>query len=78
MSEKAKRSIPEIQSEYESLCMKAGHTEYQIYTLKKELELINGTLRDLNLEAAALKAEEDKQKKEGPVLVPTLDETEKK
>lgn len=57
--EKPKRSIPEIQGEYQTLCTKAGHVQYQIFTLSKDLEMMNQELRDLNLEAAAVKAEED-------------------
>lgn len=56
-----KRSIPEIQQEYQNLCLKAGHVQYQIYTHTSDLELVNAQLRDLNLEAAAVKAEEDKK-----------------
>lgn len=50
---KPPRSMPEIQQEYQSLCTKAGHTQYQIYTLQKDLDAMYSTLRDLNFEAAA-------------------------
>lgn len=58
MSEETKkfvspRPIQEIQNEYSQLCMKAGQLYYQITTFQKDLELLNGTLRDLNFEAAA-------------------------
>jgi hypothetical protein len=56
MSEKKERTVPEISQEYSGLCTKAGHLQYQINTLQKDLELLNGTLRDLNLEAAAVQA----------------------
>lgn len=58
MSE-SKRSIPEIQQEYQNLCLKAGHVQYQLFTNQKDLELLNGELRKLNLEAAAVKAAQD-------------------
>lgn len=59
MSENKKRSIPEIQAEYQNLALRAGHIQYQIVTMQGDLELLNKSLRDLNLEAAAVKAEED-------------------
>lgn len=62
MSEAKKRSIPEIQQEYQNLCLKAGHLQYQVYTFTKDLEAVNKELRDLNLEAAAVKAAEDAEK----------------
>lgn len=55
MEEKKKsRTIDQVKVEYSQLCTKAGHTQYQIITLQKELELLNGTLRDLNIEASEL------------------------
>lgn len=56
----SKRTVPEIQQQYKNLCLKAGHLQYQVYTLGKDLEFVNKELRDLNLEAASLKADEDK------------------
>lgn len=61
MSENKKRTVAEIQSEYQSGCLKAGHINYQIYTLGRDLELLNSTLRDLNLEAASAQAAEKAQ-----------------
>lgn len=64
MSEaKKKRSVQEIQQEYSGLCMRAGHTQYQIATLEKELALVNESLRDLNFEAAAAQQAEAEVKK---------------
>lgn len=58
MSEaKSPRKFPEIQAEYQSVAAKAGHVQYQVFTLKKDLELLNQTLRDLNFEAAAAQKE---------------------
>ena len=56
---KARRKIAEIQQEYQQLCLRAGHTQYQLYTLKKDMELINDSLRNLNAEATAVKPLED-------------------
>lgn len=55
MSEEKKspRSVPEIQQEYQSLCTKVGHFEYQVFALQKEIALAKESLRDLNFEAAA-------------------------
>lgn len=51
---KKEKTLDEIKAEYQNLCARAGHTQYQMYTLKKDLELMNSTLRDLNLQAATL------------------------
>lgn len=56
MSENKKREISDIQQDYQNLCTKAGHVNYQISTLKKDLALINESLQTLNQEAAALTA----------------------
>lgn len=58
-----KRTIAEIQQEYQGLCLKAGHLQYQVFTLKKDLALVNDELRDLNLEASQVKAEEERAAK---------------
>ena len=50
------RTVEQIQQEYTQLCVKAGHTQYQIAQLKRDIDLMNSTLRDLNLEAAAAQA----------------------
>ncbi len=63
MSDKPKRTVAEIQQEYQGCCVKAGHCQYQLYTLEKDLEMINNTMRDLNLEAAASQAAEQEAKK---------------
>lgn len=62
MSDK-KRTVAEIQNEYQSGCLKAGHINYQIYTLGRDLELLNSSLRDLNLEAAAAQVAEKSEEK---------------
>lgn len=56
---KKERSFDQIQQEFGALCARAGHLQYQIFTFEKDLDLINTQVRDLNLEAAALKAKSD-------------------
>ncbi len=53
---KPARTVEAIQNEYTQLCVRAGHTQYQIAQLQKDLELMNRSLRDLNLEAATVQA----------------------
>lgn len=53
------RSFQDVQNEFGALCARAGHLQYQIYTFKKDLDLINSQIRDLNLEAAAIKVKTD-------------------
>lgn len=60
MSEAKKRSIEEIQQAYQQACVRAGHLQYQVFALSQELEVVNQSLRDLNLEAAAVQAEASK------------------
>jgi hypothetical protein len=78
------RTIPEIQNEYQNLCLKAGHLQYQVTVFQGDLDLVNKELRDLNLEAASVKAAEAKAASDaaaaaapkpvtGPTLVPTID-----
>jgi hypothetical protein len=54
MAEKTK-TLDDITKEYAEGCTKAGHLQYQIHVLSKDLEVLNGVLRDLNFEAAKLK-----------------------
>lgn len=51
MSER--RSTEQLSAEYGKLCQQAGHLNYQIHAISKDLELVNEQLRELNLEAAA-------------------------
>lgn len=55
-SEKKAREMSDVQQEYQSLCVKAGHLQYQIFALNKDLELVNEALKSLNLEAASMHA----------------------
>ena len=59
VDEKKQRTFDEIQAEYASLCTRAGHIQYQVFALNKDLELLNNTLRDLNLEGATAKQKAD-------------------
>lgn len=64
MSEpKKQRTIQEIQEQYQGLCLRAGHLQYQIHAHEIDLRLVNDQLRDLNLEAASVKAAEEEAKK---------------
>lgn len=67
MSDK-KKTVAEIQQEYSQGCARAGHAQYQIYTLTKELDLLNESLKSLNIEAAKASAEEEASKKEASVI----------
>lgn len=60
-----KRTFETIQTEYEQLALRAGHTQYQVYALTKDLGVLNDQMRDLNFEGARIKAEDAKAKKEG-------------
>lgn len=51
------RTIEDIKIEYGNLCVKAGHLQYQLYVLAKDLELVNSSLKDLNFEAAKIQAD---------------------
>ena len=62
-TEAKKRGIPEIQQEYQQNCLKAGHLQYQIRALQKDLDFVNDLLLDLNLEAATLKSKEEAEAK---------------
>lgn len=52
------RTLDEIRNEYTNLCVKAGNIQYQVEALKQDLEMVNLTLRDLNIEASKLPASE--------------------
>lgn len=69
MTEKKHRTVQEIQNEYAQLCTRAGHLQYQVYTFAKDLEIVNATLRDLNVEAAASQQAEEEAKKEAAPAV---------
>lgn len=57
------RTIEDVKTEYAQLCQKAGHLQYQVSVFAKDLELVNGTLRELNLEAAKIQRETDEKEK---------------
>jgi hypothetical protein len=54
------RTLETLQQEYTQLAVKAGHLQFQIFGLNKELVLVNNLLQDLNLEAAKKQAEAPK------------------
>jgi hypothetical protein len=55
-----KRTFETVQTEYQQLALKAGHIQYQIHALSKDLDLLNDQMRDLNFEGAKIKTEEEK------------------
>lgn len=68
---KPERTVDQIRAEYSQLCAKAGHIQYQLHTLAKDLELINGTLRDLNVEAGFVSQKEAAAKAESSAVAET-------
>lgn len=50
---KAPRTLTEIQQEYQRLLVKAGQIHYQMDVYRRDIEMINEELRDMNFEAAA-------------------------
>jgi septal ring factor EnvC (AmiA/AmiB activator) len=52
------RTIKDIQDEFSSLCTRSGHLEYQVFTFKKDIDLLNTRMRELNFEAAALQGKQ--------------------
>lgn len=64
--EKKERTLNDVQGEYNRGCLRAGHLQYQILTLQKDLSVLNDTLRDLNFEASGIQAKlhEEELKKE--------------
>jgi hypothetical protein len=56
MSESTKtRTYDEVSQEYQQGCLRAGHLQYQISALSKDLDILNESLRNLNLEANDIK-----------------------
>jgi len=54
MTETKKRTLEDIRNEYSQMCAKAGHLQYQIAELSKDLGVMNTQLRDLNFEATTI------------------------
>lgn len=66
-----KRSVQEIQADYSNTCARAGHVQYQMRNLEKDLSLINEQLQSLNFEAAAAaRAEQEAAKAPEPEAGP--------
>ena len=59
--EKKERTVDSIHREYSELCARAGHIQYQIAVMSKDLELINEQLKTLNLEAASKQAKKEEK-----------------
>ena len=63
MSEQKKRTLNDVQQEYVNLCTRAGDLQYKIQAFKKDLEVLNNQLRELNFEAVKIQQEEAAAKK---------------
>ena len=48
------RTLPEVHQDYSNICAKAGHIQFQISQLTKDLVLMNSQLLDLNFEGAKI------------------------
>jgi predicted RNase H-like nuclease (RuvC/YqgF family) len=59
---KKERTMQDIQQEFTALCTKAGHLDYQVFTYKKDIEILQNQMRELNFEAAALQGRLAKEK----------------
>lgn len=57
---KPSRTVDDVRKDYSSLCARAGHLQYQIDTIGKDLTLVNDQLRELNFEAAKIAADAPK------------------
>jgi len=69
MSSPNVRELNEIQNEFQNVCAKAGHAQYQIEVFKKELDGLNKRLLDLNKEAHARRLLDSKEGKRRGVEV---------
>ncbi len=73
--EKKKRSLQEVEQEYAALCQRLGHITYQIDAYTIDCNQLKSALKDLNLEAFAIKNAEAKAAEEAKlsqaVEVPT-------
>lgn len=59
---KPERTVQQIQEEYQQLAFRAGNNQYQIYTLERDLDVLNSKMRELNFEAAAAQQAEAAKK----------------
>jgi len=50
---KQHRDVAVLSQEYTQLCAKAGDLQYRISVFKKDLDMVNKAMTDLNHEAAA-------------------------
>ncbi len=56
---KADRSLDEITKEYSTLCARLGQAHYNVHAINKDIEFLSNNIRDLNFEAARVKAKND-------------------
>ena len=74
-TEKPKRTVEEVQREYNQGCLRAGHMQYQIAVLSKDLNILNDALRDLNFEAATIQAKNNEEAAKAAAAAPPAGET---
>lgn len=53
--EKKQRTLQEVEQEYAALCQRLGHVTYQIDAFYVDAGQLKSALKDLNLEAFAIK-----------------------
>lgn len=56
------RTVEDVQREFTQLCAKAGHIQYQISCLTKDLGLVNTQCEELSIEAAKISRAEAESK----------------
>lgn len=59
MSEPKTRTTADIQNEYNNLAFKAGNLQFELQERKRNLDMINDTLRALSTEYVSVKQAED-------------------
>lgn len=64
-AKKDPRSIEEIQTHYNQLCLRAGDLQYRIKCFQGDLDVCNQALVQVNQEGAARKKLDDEQPKTG-------------
>lgn len=58
---KAPRKIEEIQREYVQLCTRAGDVQFKVKSLSADLDMLNGQIQELTIEALAAQQQAAKE-----------------
>ncbi len=74
-SEAPKRTLEDVQKEYNNLAFRAGHLQYEIAVKTKDLGMINDGMKSLAAEGSKLQAQAvlDKQKEAEAAQPPKLE-----